>query len=154
MNNLKLKFLRDFPEFREKASYWFSSQWNIPVEAYRESIKRCTECKDGIPQWYIFVDEQNNIVAGAGVIENDFHERKDLSPNVCALFVEEAYRNRGIAKHMLDCIRRDWGGLGFARLYLVTDHAAFYEKCGWTFLTTVRGEDGLPERMYAATTLK
>lgn len=35
-----------------------------------------------IPNWFI---------AGAGVIENDFHNRPDLTPNICALYVEEDY---------------------------------------------------------------
>ena len=27
-----------------------------------------------------------------GVIENDFHDRKDLTPNVCAVYTEEDCR--------------------------------------------------------------
>lgn len=30
------------------------------------------ERKTGITQWYVIVDGQRNIIAGAGVIENDF----------------------------------------------------------------------------------
>ncbi len=29
--------------------------------------------------------------------------------------------------------------MGIPRLYLVTDHTAFYERYGWTFLTMVTG---------------
>ena len=32
------------------------------------------------------------MVAGAGVVENAFHERKDLTPNLYALYVDEACR--------------------------------------------------------------
>ena len=32
--------------------------------------------------WYLCLDG-NRIVGGMGVIENDFHDRKDLCPNVC-----------------------------------------------------------------------
>ena len=35
----------------------------------------------------------------------------------------------------------------------MTDHTAFYERYGWTFLTMVTGDDHLPERMYTAPTL-
>ena len=39
------------------------------------------------------------------------------------------------------------------RLYLVTDHTAFYEKCGWTYLTQARDtETGEPIRVYTAAT--
>ena len=91
--------------------------------------------------------------AGAGVIANDFHDRKDLTPNLCALFVEPPWRGRGTAGRLLDFIRRDLGAMGIPRLYLVTDHTAFYERYGWTFLTMVTGDDHLPERMYTAPTL-
>jgi len=64
------------------------------------------------------------------VIDNDFHERKDLSPNLCALFVDEAYRKQNIAKQLLDFAREEMKGLGFEKLYLVTDLDDFYEKCG------------------------
>lgn len=48
-----------------------------------------------VPQWYVTLGGQGEILAGAGVIENDFHNRKDLSPNLCALFVEAPYRCQG-----------------------------------------------------------
>ena len=51
---------------------------------------------------------------------------------------------------LLDFIRRDLGAMGIPRLYLVTDHTAFYERYGWTFLTMGTGDDHLPERMYTA----
>ena len=37
---------------------------------------------------------------------------------------------------------------GIDKLYLVTDHTAFYERCGWSFLTMVQGDDGCQQRMY------
>lgn len=147
---INLKMLREHPELTERAALWFSSKWDVPEEAYRESICQCTAQKTGVPQWYVVLDNEQNIVAGAGVIENDFHDRKDLSPNLCALFVEQAYRNQGIARHILDFVKRDMGNMGVQQLYLVTDHTEFYEKCGWSFLTMVNDANGCPERMYAA----
>lgn len=141
--------LRDHPELQEQAALWFCGKWGIPAEAYRESIGECIRRKTGIPQWYVVLNGQQEIVAGAGVIENDFHDRKDLSPNLCALFVEEAYRGQGVARHILDFIRRDMKRLGFPTLYLVTDLTDFYEKCGWEFLTEAAGDDGNPIRIYS-----
>ena len=93
--------------------------------------------------------EQGEIIAGAGVIENDFHQRKDLTPNVCAVYVEEAHRCKGIAGALLQSICRDMGELGVDTLYLVTDHTSFYERYGWEFLCMVE-ETGEPRmtRMY------
>ena len=76
-----------------------------------------------------------------------------MKPNLCALFVEETHRGKGIARYILDYARKDLGRMGFEWLYLVTDHTGFYEKCGWEFLLMVRGVDGAMERMYAAKTM-
>ncbi|HFF8258408.1 TPA: GNAT family N-acetyltransferase, partial [Acinetobacter baumannii] len=144
--------LSDYPQYKEMAAQWFSEKWQIPVEAYLESIQISIDQKHAIPQWYIVLNKDKYLIAGAGVIDNDFHERKDLTPNLCALFVEENYRNQNIAKHILDFVREDLSNQGIQTLYLITDHTEFYEKCGWRFLTLVEDEEGEMVRMYVADT--
>ena len=92
MEKISIKKLCDNPEFLEESAIWFSKKWGIPVEEYKESIQECIDKKIGVPQWYVVVNEKQEMIGGAGVIENDFHNRKDLTPNLCALFVEEPYR--------------------------------------------------------------
>lgn len=132
---------------KEEASVWFHERWHIPLEAYRESIADCLEGKNGVPQWYVVMHE-SRIVAGCGVIANDFHERKDLTPNVCAVYVDEEYRRQGIAGAMLQYVCDDMAAMGFDTLYLLTDHTGFYERYGWRFLCMVRGDGGELSRMY------
>ena len=83
-----------------------------------------------------------------GVIENDFHERKDLSPNVCAVYTEEEYRGQGIAGKLLNIVVDDMKSKGISLIYLITDHTGFYERYGWEFLCMVQGSDPEPSRMY------
>ena len=82
--NYNIIRLIDKPEFKEQAAKWFHEKWKIPLSAYIESMDECLSRKNIIPQWYIAI-ENNRIIGGLGVIENDFHNRKDLSPNVCAV---------------------------------------------------------------------
>ena len=86
--------------------------------------------------WYLCLDG-NAIIAGLGVIDNDFHERKDLSPNVCAVYTEPAYRGQGIAGNLLHMAVEDLREKGISPVYLVTDHTGFYERYGWRFLCRV-----------------
>ena len=109
----QLTYLRDYPEYLQKAAVWFSSKWGIPPESYLESMQACIEQPGGVPQWYVMLNARQEIAAGAGIIENDFHNRKDLSPNICALYVEPDYRRQGIAAFLLDRFGRDAGKLGF-----------------------------------------
>ena len=149
---IRIVRLADAPQKKEQAAGWFSRCWGIPEAEYRESIARCLRRLSPVPQWYVIADG-GHLIAGAGVIENDFHDRPDLTPNFCALFVEPDWRCRGLAGRLLDFIRRDLGAMGIPRLYLVTDHTSFYEQYGWTFLTMVTGDDRTQERMYTAPTL-
>ena len=140
--------LREHSELASIAAEWFHQKWGIPVEAYSESMEACISDKSAVPQWYLAI-EDDSMVGGLGVIENDFHNRRDLKPNICSVYVEEQYRRRGIAGSMLEFACADMKENGIDTLYLVTDHTSFYERYGWEFLCMVQG-DGEPglTRMY------
>lgn len=146
-NGFEIIRLRDQEELKEKAANWFHEKWKIPKQAYLESMEECLALQDKIPQWYLVVKEEQ-IVAGLGVIANDFHKRIDLTPNICAVYVEKEYRKLGIAKELLQYACKDLSTLGYDELYLITDHTNFYEKCGWEFLGMVEENDGGMTRMY------
>ena len=139
--------LRERPELLDTAADWFHAKWDVPKEAYlacmTSYLKNETEFG-----WYLCLNGKQ-IIGGLGVIENDFHNRKDLSPNVCAVYTEEAFRGQGIAGRLLTMVVNDMKSKGISPLYLVTDHIGFYERYGWQFLCMVQG-DGEPNlsRMY------
>jgi len=130
--------LRERPNLKRSAAEWFHSKWGVPEEAYLECmdayLRRETEYG-----WYLCLDG-NQIIGGMGVIENDFHHRKDLAPNVCAVYTEENYRCQGIAGKLLTMVVEEMRSKGISPLYLVTDHTGFYEKYGWEFFCMVQGE--------------
>ena len=144
----KIIRLTDKRELREQSGQWFHEKWGVPKEAYIESMEDCLAKRNPVPQWYVAM-ENNRIIGGLGVIENDFHDRKDLTPNVCAVYTEEDCRCKGIAGALLNYVCADMKEKGIDTLYLVTDHTSFYERYGWEFLCMVQG-DGEPEltRMY------
>jgi GNAT superfamily N-acetyltransferase len=139
--------LRDQPALMERAATWFHSKWGIPREAYLECM---TDYLTGETElgWFLCLDG-NAIVGGLGVIPNDFHDRPDLTPNVCAVYTEESHRCLGIAGKLLNMAVEDLRSKGISPAYLVTDHTGFYERYGWEFLCLVQG-DGEPDmtRMY------
>ncbi len=140
--------LKDKPEMKERAARWFHEKWGIPLNAYLESMDECLAEGNPVPQWYVAM-EDNRMIGGLGVIENDFHDRKDLTPNVCAVYTEEDRRRRGVAGALLHYVCADMKEKGIDTLYLVTDHIGFYERYGWEFYCMVQG-DGEAEmsRMY------
>ncbi len=144
--------LRERPELERQAAAWFQDKWGVPEQAYLDCmdayLSHVTELG-----WYLCVEtvlpaasdaardggqgsgrptqDTERIVGGLGVIENDFHDRKDLSPNVCAVFTEPAHRGRGIAGRLLNMAVEELRAKGISPVYLVTDHTGFYERYGW-----------------------
>jgi GNAT superfamily N-acetyltransferase len=147
MNEYTFITLRERPQLKDEAAQWFHEKWGVPKEAYLECMEAYlnNETEYG---WYLCL-YKDKIIGGMGVIENDFHDRKDLSPNVCAVYTEEDYRCKGIAGQLLDMVVNDMKSKSITPLYLVTDHIGFYERYGWEFLCMVQG-DGEPDmtRMY------
>ena len=131
--------LREKPELKDAAAEWFHNKWGVPREAYLECMTDYLEnnTENG---WYLCMQE-DQIVGGLGVIDNDFHDRKDLSPNVCAVYTEEDHRKKGIAGKLLNLVVSDMKEKGISPLYLVTDHTGFYERYGWEFFCMAQGDD-------------
>lgn len=147
MNNYRYITLMEEPTIKDKAAEWFNSKWGVPKEAYLECMEAYLN-KETENGWYLCLDG-DRIIGGMGVIENDFHDKKDLAPNVCAVYTEEECRGQGVAGNLLNMVVDDMRSKGISPLYLVTDHTGFYERYGWEFLCMVQG-DGEPDmtRMY------
>ena len=147
MTQLTYITLKQQPKLKEQAAQWFHQKWGVPQEAYLECMDAYLSGQTEYG-WYLCLDK-DKIVGGLGVIENDFHDRKDLTPNICAVYTEADYRCKGIAGRLLDMAVEDLRSNGISPAYLLTDHVGFYERYGWEFLCLVQG-DGEDElsRMY------
>ena len=143
MDGFQCVTLRERPELEQAAAEWFHFKWGVPKDAYLECMDAYLH-HDTEYGWYLCLDG-DRIVGGLGVVENDFHDRKDLSPNICAVCTEEGFRSRGIAGKLLNMAVDDLKSKGISPVYLATDHVGFYERYGWEFLC-MAGEEGKPER--------
>ena len=147
MKELTYITLREQPALMDTAAQWFNSKWGVPKEAYLECMQDYLSGETELG-WYLCLDGEK-IDGGMGVIENDFHDRKDLSPNVCAVYTEDSHRQMGIAGNLLNMTVEDLRAKGISPVYLVTDHIGFYERYGWEFYCMAQG-DGQPQmtRLY------
>ncbi|WP_308575639.1 GNAT family N-acetyltransferase [uncultured Fusobacterium sp.] len=146
MNKYTYITLKEKYQLKEEAALWFHNKWGVPQEAYLECMEAYlnNETEYG---WYLCLDKEQ-IIGGIGVIENDFHNRKDLTPNVCALYIEKEYRCQGIAGQLLEKVVKDMKDKGITPIYLITEHTSFYEKYGWEFFCMVQEEEDSLIRMY------
>ncbi len=152
MNTYSYITLRERPELERPAAAWFQDKWGVPEQAYLDCMDAYLAGETELG-WYLCVETDHGgqgsgrptqngerIVGGLGVIENDFHDRKDLTPNVCAVYVEPEHRGRGIAGRLLDLAVEDLREKGISPVYLVTDHTGFYERYGWEFFCHAQGD--------------
>ena len=147
MTDYRFLTLRECPQLKDTAAQWFHSKWRVPKQAYLACMDAYLSGETELG-WYLCLQGQT-IVGGMGVIENDFHDRKDLTPNVCAVYTEENHRRKGIAGKLLDTVVEDLRGKGICPVYLLTDHIGFYERYGWEFFAMVQGDgEETMSRMY------
>ena len=147
MKDFEFITLRDRPALMDAAAEWFHGKWGVPKQAYLDCMAAYLQDETEYG-WYLCLDS-GKIVAGLGVIENDFHNRKDLTPNVCAVYTEADHRRQGIAGRLLDIAVEDLRAKGVSPVYLLTDHTGFYERYGWEFFCMAQGDgEEEPARMY------
>lgn len=138
--------VRTSSQIRKPAKF-FSNKWGVPLEAYIDSMRDSLHNETGVPAWF-YIEENNEIIAGLGIIENDFHKRKDLTPNICAVYVREDYQGNGLARKLLDKACSHLKEHGIEDVYLITTHTEFYERVGFTYYGDIEEDSGDLVRCY------
>lgn len=126
---------------------FFHKKWNVPIEAYIQSMNDSLFSTSNIPSWYYVIDD-GRIIAGLGVIKNDFHKRLDLTPNICAVYVKEEYQKNGIARNLINYACDDLKNHKISDVYLITTHTMLYEHFGFNYYGEIEENDGNLIRCY------
>lgn len=146
--------IRKNPEYVSRGIAYFQEQWATEQSkaVYTDCITRSVAAKNPLPVWYLLVDEAGEIAGCAGLITNDFISCGDLWPWLCALYVGEAHRGRGLGGLLIGHIRADAAKMGFSHLYLCTDLDGYYEKYGFAYLCDGHHPWGGRSRVYGCAT--
>lgn len=150
MEKQRIDFINvaDRMELVDLVSRWRWQQWNRdkPLEYIRYSAEHNAQ-RDRIPMTFMAM-LQDQPVGMVSLWMNDLACRQDLHPWMASLYVDEAHRNKGIGRllqaHATSVARE----LGYARIYLITDHVGYYERFGWSFLELAPMSDGGTTRIY------
>ena len=125
--------VRENPEYFERAVDYFSEKWSIDRCIYEDSISHSINTVSPLPRWYLLM-EGDTVIGSYGLIVNDFISRQDIWPWLCALYVEKDKRKNGYGGVLLKHGLKEAKKLGFAKVYLSTDHTSYYERYGWRFI--------------------
>lgn len=142
-----------FPKGLEACVKYVHSKWGSESNYafYLDAMKHSSEQEDAIPQFYVLVHD-HEIVGCFGLIINDFVSRHDLYPWLCCLFIEPDHRGKRLSERLLNHGLQVASAMGYAHVYLSTDHDQLYEKLGWERMEDAFEPSGEPSRVYRKST--
>ena len=145
--------LSDKPGLLDEAIHYFWSCWGNESNFafYNDCITHSVHEKNPLPKFYIAL-EGSKIIGSYALLTNDIISRQDLLPWLACLYVNEAYRNNGIAAKLLEHGLNEARRKDFKQLYLSSDLIDFYEKKGWTHFGSGYNVFGEEIKIYAKST--
>ena len=119
----------------DEAINYFWSCWgnDSNFTFYKNCIENSINKENPLPKFYLAI-EKSKIIGSYALLTNDIISRQDLIPWFACLFVNEEYRNIGIAGELLEHGLKEAGQKKFGNLYLSSDLVNFYEDKGWNLL--------------------
>lgn len=118
----------------EKGIEYFWKQWGSEsnFDFYKDCIENSISNDKYLPKFYLMVDK-DKIIGSYALLTNDLISRQDLFPWFACLFVDENYRNQGLANELIKHSINESQKRGFNTLYLSTELDDFYENKGWKY---------------------
>lgn len=137
INSLEVFDLRDNMDYFDQAVKVFWGEWGSPsnYEFYRDCMLHSCQTESDLPRFYIAV-QNNSIVATYALLRNDLISRQDLFPWLACLYVVPEMRGNKLGSFLLEHAVQETQKKELKHLYLSTDLDGYYEKYGWTHLTT------------------
>ena len=131
---MNIKGITKEGDLLERGIAYFWKQWGNEsnYNFYKNCIENSVHDDRTLPKFYLLLDLKK-IIGSYALLRNDLISRQDLHPWFACLFVDENYRNQGLAN---DLIQHSFGEArkrGFDQLYLSTELDGFYEKNGWKY---------------------
>ncbi|MFY0652106.1 MAG: GNAT family N-acetyltransferase [Cyclobacteriaceae bacterium] len=131
---MKIELINKEGDFLKKGIEYFWKKWGNEsnFNFYKDCIENSLSDDRSLPKFYLIIDE-NKIIGSYALLINDLISRQDLIPWFACLFVDEDYRNRGLANEIIKHSMIESRKRGFDTLYLSTELDGFYEKKGWEY---------------------
>ncbi|MDQ0888928.1 GNAT superfamily N-acetyltransferase [Paenibacillus sp. V4I9] len=129
--------LQDKMAYFDEAVKLFWNQWGSQsnYKFYLDCMMNSCNSESDLPRFYLAI--QNKTIIGTyALLRNDLISRQDLFPWVACIYVVPQLRGNDIGSKLLEHAMRETRKKGYGKLYLCTDLNGYYEKNGWTHLTT------------------
>lgn len=147
LDNIKLEYLADYPEFVGACASWSFGRWGVQnkrcsldqsLEQFRQGAQ-----KYGVPLTIIAINEDNGLPVAMGSIwESDSDRWSEVTPWIAFVFTYYRYRGQGIAKAIIVRLESEARRLGYKDIYLKSGSAAsLYLSLGYEALEVVNTDE-------------
>lgn len=133
-----------------------SSQWRRTIEYAKNCswkagpfLAKLME-KNAFTRWEkVFTARDNDTLAGfCALVEKDCIPDAEYTPYISWIFVGEPYRGSRLSEKMIQTLMAYAKELGFAKIFLVSDHINLYEKYGFVKIDEMKDYWNNPEKIY------
>jgi len=136
---METHYLSDQFDHVRTVARWHFEEWGyldetIKLEHFERGIK-CTLRKSEIPITFIATNG-DQLTGSVSLVKHENKLRKDLSPWLACLFVDEQAREIGVGKELCNRLLLEAKKLGYSRIYLecFPDLVNYYLRQGWVVL--------------------
>lgn len=150
---LNIKSIQECPERRTEFAEYVQEKWPSVKKTVLPVIHESIVAKGTLPFTFLLLNN-DNIIGFYQLIEHEFVTRKDLSPWIAPLFIDEKERGQALGSVLLEHARKMAGQLGYKTVYLATDHILYYEKYGFKEIGLDMFEWGRPTKIYEHDTIQ
>ncbi len=152
-NNISIVSLKDFPNYRQALTDYVEKNSKGWLKPFTEVLNEIFSGEKDLPKCYMMLRD-DDIIGYYQLVEQELITRKDLSPWITTVFIDEQERGQRLSSKLLEHGRTVAGKLGYAKVYLTTDHIQFYEKFGFREIGLDKFVWGRPTKIYEHDTIK
>jgi GNAT superfamily N-acetyltransferase len=152
-NEINIVSLLDAPEYRQTLIEYVENNWTPVLKPFTWVVDEVFWNSKELPRCYM-MRKGDNIIGFYQLVELELITRKDLTPWITCVFIDEKERGRRLSSNLLEHGRTMAGKLGYSKVYLTTDHIQFYEKFGFREIGLDKFITGRPTKIYEHDTIK
>lgn len=142
-----IKSLKELAVRQNELIEFVKENWSKVEKIVLPKIEESIISEVGLPLTFLLL-KNDKIIGFYQLIEQEFVTRKDLSPWIAPLFIEESERGQALGSLLLNHGRKMAGQLGYKKVYLATDHILYYEKYGFREIGLDKFDWGRPTKIY------
>ena len=152
-DNINIVSLKDLPDYRQTLIDYVESNWKGVLRPFTAVLDKLFLVDKELPKCFMLLKDEN-IIGFYQLVEQELIERKDLSPWITCVFIDEQERGKRLSSILLKHGRTVAGKLGYSKVCLTTDHIQFYEKFGFKEIGLDKFVWGRPTKIYEHDTIK